>query len=126
MSRASRVAPYSAKPREPRGKPALVLALSRLAGALGGALCHRARTNCAKSRVLPDFAHRTSVRWSKEFLEAGKKRLLGDTQRETSSSEVHDLRKENARLKELVAETVLENRLLKKSVTGSDLPEDEA
>ncbi len=46
-------------------------------------------------------------RWSKEFLEAGKKRLLGDTQREASSSEVLDLRKENARLKELVAETVL-------------------
>ena len=41
-------------------------------------------------------------RWIKEFLEAGKKRLLGDTQREASSSEVHDLRKENARLKELV------------------------
>jgi len=65
-------------------------------------------------------------RWSKEFLEAGKKRLLGDTQREASSSEVTDLRKENARLKELVAETVLENRLLKKSVTASNLPEDEA
>jgi len=65
-------------------------------------------------------------RWSKEFLEAGKKRLLGDTQREASSSEVSDLRKENARLKELVAETVLENRLLKKSVTASDSPEDEA
>jgi len=44
-------------------------------------------------------------RWSKEFLEAGKKRLLGDTQREATSSEVSDLRKENARLKELVAET---------------------
>ncbi len=65
-------------------------------------------------------------RWSKEFLEAGKKRLLGDTRREANSSEVSDLRKENARLKELVADTVLENRLLKKSVTGSDLPEDEA
>ncbi len=65
-------------------------------------------------------------RWSKEFLEAGKRRLLGDTQRDASSSEVSGLRKENARLKELVAETVLENRLLKKSVMGSDLPEDEA
>jgi transposase len=65
-------------------------------------------------------------RWSKEFLEAGKKRLLGDTQREASSSEVADLRKENARLKELVAEAVLENRLLKKSLTASDLLEDEA
>lgn len=65
-------------------------------------------------------------RWSKEFLEAGKKRLLGDTQREASSSEVNALRRENAGLKELVAETVLENRLLKKSVTGSDSAEDEA
>ncbi len=65
-------------------------------------------------------------RWSKEFLEAGKRRLLGDTQRDASSSEVSELRQENRRLKELVAETILENRLLKKSVTGSDLPEDEA
>ena len=64
--------------------------------------------------------------WSKEFLEAGKKRLLGDTRREANSGEVTDLRKENAQLKELVAETVLENRLLKKSVTGSDSLEDEA
>jgi len=45
-------------------------------------------------------------RWSKDFLEAGKKRLLGDTQREASSSEVTELRKENARLKELVAEGI--------------------
>jgi transposase len=65
-------------------------------------------------------------RWSKEFLEAGKKRLLGDTQREATSTEVTDLRKENARLKEVVAETILDNRLLKKSVTGSGSPEDEA
>jgi transposase len=59
-------------------------------------------------------------RWSKEFLEAGKKRLLGDTKREATSNEVGDLRKENARLKELVAETVLENRLLKKSLGEDD------
>ncbi len=65
-------------------------------------------------------------RWSKEFLEAGKKRLLGDTQREASSGEVTELRKENAQLKAVVAETVLENRLLKKSMTASNLPEDEA
>ncbi len=58
-------------------------------------------------------------RWSKDFLEAGKKRLLGDTKREASSNEVVDLRKENARLKEFVAETVLENRLIKKSL-GDD------
>ncbi len=56
--------------------------------------------------------------WSKEFLEAGKKRLSGDTVREASSSEVRDLRRENIRLKEALAEEILENRLLKKSVTG--------
>ncbi len=65
-------------------------------------------------------------RWSKDFLEAGKKRLLGDTQRDATSTEVTDLRKENSRLKEVVAESILEIRLLKKSVTGSDLLEDEA
>jgi len=55
-------------------------------------------------------------RWSREFLEAGKKRLEGDTQREASSDEVRKLRKENAQLKEVLAEEMLENRLLKKSV----------
>ena len=59
-------------------------------------------------------------RWSKEFLEAGKKRLVGDTTREATSSEVTDLRKENGRLKQVVAEMVLENRLLKKNVTAFD------
>ncbi len=77
---------------------------------------------CRREGIAANFDYR----WSKEFLEAGKKRLLGDTHREASSSEVSGLRKENARLKELVAETVLENRLLKKSVTGSSFPEDEA
>ena len=55
-------------------------------------------------------------RWSKEFLEAGKKRLAGDTAREATSSEVRDLRAETRQLKEVLAETLLENRLLKKSV----------
>lgn len=57
-------------------------------------------------------------RWSKEFLEAGKKRLSGDTAREATSSEVVDLRSENDQLKQLVAELSLNNRLLKKSMTG--------
>ena len=57
--------------------------------------------------------------WSKEFLEAGKKRLAGDTAREATSGEVKELRKEAAALKEVVAELTLENRLLKKSVTGN-------
>ena len=57
-------------------------------------------------------------RWSKEFLEAGKKRLAGDTARVATSDEVKDLRREAAALKEVVAELMLENRLLKKSMTG--------
>ena len=56
--------------------------------------------------------------WSKEFLEAGKKRLGGDTQRQASSGEVKDLRRETRDLKELVADLTLENRLLKKSMIG--------
>ena len=55
-------------------------------------------------------------RWSKEFLEAGKKRLAGDTVREAGSDEVKELRSESAQLKEALAESMLENRLLKKSV----------
>jgi transposase len=57
-------------------------------------------------------------RWSKEFLEAGKKRLAGDTAREATSDEVKGLRREAVELKEVVAELTLENRLLKKSMTG--------
>src|ERR671921_1995463 len=54
-------------------------------------------------------------RWSKEFLEAGKKRLAGDTARAATPQEVKDLRREASALKEVVAELVLENRLLKKT-----------
>jgi transposase len=57
--------------------------------------------------------------WSKEFLEAGKKRLAGDTSREASSGEVKDLRREARALKEVVAEQALEIRLLKKNMTGT-------
>ena len=57
-------------------------------------------------------------RWSKEFLEAGKKRLSGDTRREATSGEVKELRHEMRDLKEALAEQVLENRLLKKSMIG--------
>ena len=56
--------------------------------------------------------------WSKEFLEAGKKRLAGDTARAATSDEVKDLRREAQALKEVVADLTLENRLLKKSMTG--------
>ena len=53
-------------------------------------------------------------RWSKDFLEAGKKRQAGDTKREATSSEVTDLRQENEQLKQAVAEMMLTNRFLKK------------
>jgi transposase len=56
--------------------------------------------------------------WSKEFLEAGKKRLAGDTARQATSNEVKSLRAEARDLKEALAEQMLENRLLKKSMTG--------
>ena len=55
-------------------------------------------------------------RWSKEFLEAGKKRLSGDTVREATSDEVKQLRSEATALKETLAELLMENRVLKKSV----------
>ena len=62
--------------------------------------------------------------WSKEFLEAGKKRLAGDTARAATSDEVKALRKEARDLKEVVAEQALELRLLKKS-TIADGGDDE-
>ena len=55
-------------------------------------------------------------KWSKEFLEAGKRRLAGDTARSASTGEVQDLRREARELKEVVAEQTLELRLLKKSM----------
>ena len=57
-------------------------------------------------------------RWSKSFLEGGKRQLQGDTKREANSDEVTELRKENDELKRLVAEVSLKNRILKKSSNG--------
>jgi transposase len=69
------------------------------------------------------IAQNLYYRWSKEFLEAGKKRLAGDTAREATSDEVKTLRAEARQLKEALAEVTLENRLLKKSVIadGEDI-----
>ena len=75
---------------------------------------------CRREGLAPNLYYR----WSKEFLEAGKKRLVGDTTREATAPEVRGLRDENLRLKQALAEAVLENRLLKKSVTGSDSGDD--
>ena len=64
-------------------------------------------------------------RWSKDFLEAGKRRLSGDTVREASTDEVVDLKKENTDLKQAVAELYLRNDWLKKSLTGQGVTLDE-
>lgn len=69
---------------------------------------------CRREGIIPNVYYK----WSKEFLEAGKKRLHGDTEREATSGEVVGLRKENDQLKALVAELSLKNRVLKKSLSG--------
>ena len=69
---------------------------------------------CRRESISPNLYYN----WSKEFLEAGKRRLKGDTKREATSNEVTDLRKENSQLKHLVAELSLDNAVLKKSHVG--------
>ncbi len=58
-------------------------------------------------------------KWSKEFLEAGKQRLAGNTTRQADSAEVKDMRQENEQMKLLIAELSLNNRRLKKSLRGA-------
>lgn len=69
---------------------------------------------CRREGIAPSLYYK----WSKSFLEAGKRRLKGDTIREANSDEVTELRKENEQLKQLVAELSLKNRVLKKSLSG--------
>src|ERR1043166_1542279 len=64
-------------------------------------------------------------KWSKEFLEAGKQRLVGDTKRDADSQEVEAMRQENEQLKAVVAELTLKNRVLKKSLLGREAKWDE-
>jgi transposase len=71
---------------------------------------------CRREGINPNMYYK----WSKEFLEAGKARLTGDTKREATSSEVEGLRQENEQLKQVVAELLLKNRVLKKSATGRE------
>jgi transposase len=71
---------------------------------------------CRREGINPNMYYK----WSKEFLEAGKARLTGDTKREATSSEVDGLRQENEQLKQVVAELLLKNRVLKKSVVGRE------
>ena len=69
---------------------------------------------CRREGIAPSLYYK----WSKSFLEAGKRRLKGDTLREANSDEVTEIRKENEQLKQLVAELSLKNRVLKKSLSG--------
>ena len=59
-------------------------------------------------------------RWSKDFLDAGKKRLQGDTIREATSTEVKGIKEDNSHLKQLVADLLMKNDVLKKSLNGSE------
>lgn len=68
-------------------------------------------TICRKEGIAPALYYR----WSKDFIEAGKRRLNGDTLREANTDEVNQIRNENVELKNLVAELMLDNRTLKKA-----------
>jgi transposase len=76
---------------------------------------------CRREGISPNLYYN----WSKEFLEAGKRRLMGDTKREATSFEVVGLKKENLHLKQLVADLSLKNVVLKKSLSGLDEDLDE-
>jgi len=76
---------------------------------------------CRREGIHPNMYYK----WSKEFLEAGKQRLTGDTQRQADNQEVQAMRMENEQLKQLVAELSLKNRVLKKSLLGRETPWDE-
>ena len=71
-------------------------------------------TICRREGINPNLYYR----WSKSFLEAGKKRLSGDTQREATSDEVIQLRRENDDLKKILGETYLKYEQFKKSQDG--------
>jgi len=76
---------------------------------------------CRKEGIHPNMYYK----WSKDFLEAGKQRLVGDTHREADSQEVNEMRAENEQLKAVVAELLLRNRVLKKSSLGKGVKWDE-
>ena len=78
----------------------------------------RAETSVAELCRKYAIQESTFYKWNKEFVEAGKKRLAGDTTREATSDEVAELRKENQRLKELVADLVLRSDIVKKSLNN--------
>ena len=80
----------------------------------------RAETSVAELCRKYSISQSQFYRWNKEFLEAGKKRLSGDVVREATSDEVTDLRKENLRLKEIVADLVVRYDIVKKTLDSLD------
>ena len=80
----------------------------------------RAESSIAELCRKHSIQESTFYKWNKEFLEAGKKRLSGDLTREATSDEVADLRKENLKLKETLADLVLRYDIVKKSLQALD------
>lgn len=76
---------------------------------------------CRREGISPNLYYN----WSKEFLEAGRQRLMGNTKRQADSTEVTELRRENDQLKHLVADLSLKNVVLKKSLAGLGNESDE-
>ncbi len=81
----------------------------------GGVILGGGQELCRREGISPNLYYN----WSKEFLEAGKRRLMGNTKRQADSDEVQHLRRENGQLKHLVADLSLENVVLKKIDGGS-------
>jgi len=77
---------------------------------------------CRREGIHPNMYYK----WSKDFLEVGKARLVGDARREADNQEVKEMRSENEQLKALVAELSLKNRILKKSSLGRETKWDES
>ena len=85
---------------------------------LEGMVTMRGESTVAELCRREGIAQSLYYKWSKEFLEAGKQRLAGNTKRQADSQEVSEMRHENEQLKQLVAELALKNRVLKKSLLG--------
>ena len=80
----------------------------------------RGETSIAELCLKEGIAQNLYYHWSKDFMESGKRRLNGDTMQEANTSEVQSLKQENSQLKEVVAELLLKNRVLKKRMNGED------
>ena len=99
----------------PPGDAAALLGRRQDPGRAGGL---RGEDSIAELRRKEGIAQSLYYTWSKEFMEAGKRRLAGDTARAATTDEVKNLRREAGTLKECVADLTLENHLLKRSILG--------